>query len=584
MSYDLLFQRAIEYHQNGDFEHAEPIYRQILETVPHHPDILNLLGLIAQAKNIHQEAINLFYQAIQADNTRAQFYFNLGISLHLWNKPYEALEAFEKSAQLAPNTKEVWFEIGNIHHELNQKEQANFAYKKALELDNEYINVRIAQIMLNNSNDNAISELTKLQQSYPNEALIDLQLGTLYFQQQNFPLALSHITKAANNLPTNEEANSLLGVLLLKNNQIQLAKEAFEYTLEIAPNNITAHINLGNIETQNQNYPLAEKYYKRAIELDRKNFDAHHNYATLLYHQNRLSEALEEYRHAIIINPKSYASCNNLGLILRGQQDYEEALGLFFNAFQLAPNQEEISVNIAETLIELYQKSSNLALKIAQNWLQQYPDNIFAQHTLASFEGSNHSANDIYAQKLFDNFANNYEKTISQLDYQLPQKIHQILGNISGTILDLGCGTGLIGEAISSPNNTLIGVDISANMLQLAQQKNIYKALHHQDISQFMKHHQKQFDYIIAGDVFCYLSDLSEIIRYCSPSPLCFSIECNQDNTDYTITPTGRYKHSPLYIKQLLNKFGYTQVIEYPLSLRNENHQPVAGTIFVATP
>ena len=34
MSYDLLFRRAVDFHQNGEFDKAEMLYRQILETVP----------------------------------------------------------------------------------------------------------------------------------------------------------------------------------------------------------------------------------------------------------------------------------------------------------------------------------------------------------------------------------------------------------------------------------------------------------------------------------------------------------------------------------------------------------------------
>lgn len=56
MSYDLLFRRAVDFHQNGEFDKAEMLYRQILETVPENPEVLNLLGLIAQIKGIHQEA------------------------------------------------------------------------------------------------------------------------------------------------------------------------------------------------------------------------------------------------------------------------------------------------------------------------------------------------------------------------------------------------------------------------------------------------------------------------------------------------------------------------------------------------
>ena len=148
----------------------------------------------------------------------------------------------------------------------------------------------------------------------------------------------------------------------------------------------------------------------------------------------------------------------------------------------------------------------------------------------------------------------------------------------------MGCGTGLTGKVIKNNNNTLYGVDISSNMLKLAKQKNIYHELSNQDIVNYLKDNKTKFDYIIYADVFCYFSDLEPIISNCNSTPLCFSIETTQETEKYQISNTGRYKHSPLYIKQLLNKYNYTQIVEYPLTLRNENNQPVLGIIFVAKP
>ena len=59
MTYDFMFSRALELHQDGRFAEAEQLYRQILETAPKNPDILNLLGLVAQARGVHNEAVTL---------------------------------------------------------------------------------------------------------------------------------------------------------------------------------------------------------------------------------------------------------------------------------------------------------------------------------------------------------------------------------------------------------------------------------------------------------------------------------------------------------------------------------------------
>ena len=50
MSYDLMFQKAIELQNNGALNEAEDIYLKLLEAMPENSDVWNLLGLAAQSK------------------------------------------------------------------------------------------------------------------------------------------------------------------------------------------------------------------------------------------------------------------------------------------------------------------------------------------------------------------------------------------------------------------------------------------------------------------------------------------------------------------------------------------------------
>ena len=67
MSYDNMLQKALKLHQQGNFDEAEKLYRQILQTTPDHPQVLNLIGLIAQSKALHEEAITYFEKSILKD-------------------------------------------------------------------------------------------------------------------------------------------------------------------------------------------------------------------------------------------------------------------------------------------------------------------------------------------------------------------------------------------------------------------------------------------------------------------------------------------------------------------------------------
>ena len=81
MGYDILFQQALHLHEQGLLNEAENIYRHILETAPDNADVLNLLGLIAQAKGMHAQERELFYHAVKQAPKHARFCFILGLAL-----------------------------------------------------------------------------------------------------------------------------------------------------------------------------------------------------------------------------------------------------------------------------------------------------------------------------------------------------------------------------------------------------------------------------------------------------------------------------------------------------------------------
>ena len=92
-----------------------------METAPQNADVLNLLGLIAQTKGLHSEAVNYFYRAADYAPQHFPIFFNLGISLAASGHLVEAAEAYKKSLKLKPDLKEAYFSLGNVYWQLNRK-------------------------------------------------------------------------------------------------------------------------------------------------------------------------------------------------------------------------------------------------------------------------------------------------------------------------------------------------------------------------------------------------------------------------------------------------------------------------------
>lgn len=582
MSYDLLFSQALQLHEAGRLDEAEQIYRQILETAPQNPDVINLLGLIAQSKDLHEEAVALFSQAIKISPTFAPYYFNLGLSLLNLHKIHEAENMFLQTLQYQPDFKEAFFELGRLANQQNNYHQAKQYFSKAIELDTNYI---AAQIELAKLSDKVSDELLRLSQCYPSSPDVFFALSQYYQSLGNLTSALGYAQQALTLSPDNPEILLLLADLLHNQGQNETAQTYYSQVLLAQPSNIDALKNMADILTLSRQFSVAEQMYKRALDYAPERSDILINYADMLYRDHRTQEAVEIYHKAVILSPSSPEISNNLGIITRELGDYEEALGLFFNALHLAPQQKAISANIAETLTILYSSSPDKAAQIADNWLKSYPDNSFAQHLSSAFA---HKADtteqaSAYSRDLFNLFAPEYETKLQKIAYNLPQQLKSILGELSGNIIDLGCGTGLVAEQFKSSHNDFIGVDISSEMLKLAAAKNLYSQLFEQDILHFLRTYPLpstvQF---IAADVFCYFGDLSPLLELTFPHPICFSVEKSQSNAPFELSSTGRFKHNSDAINNLLRKIGYSTINQHSVTLRQEAGQDVEGVIFTA--
>ena len=154
-----------------------------------------------------------------------------------------------------------------------------------------------------------------------------------------------------------------------------------------------------------------------------------------------------------------------------------------------------------------------------------------------------------------------------------------------GSVLDLGCGTGLLGVEIHKNSSYLEGIDLSAKMLHEAKQKNVYDTLKKVEIVDYLARSELNFDFFIATDVFIYVGDLLNLFRLIKErnnrsGKLVFSTE-HIDGAGYAIKDTGRFAHSKEYIQGLSNKFGYELYHFSTVDLRKENGVYIKGGLYI---
>ncbi|UWR20873.1 class I SAM-dependent methyltransferase [Sulfitobacter sp. S190] len=83
---------------------------------------------------------------------------------------------------------------------------------------------------------------------------------------------------------------------------------------------------------------------------------------------------------------------------------------------------------------------------------------------------------------IYDSWSSTYEDEVASHGYATPDRcaaaLAQFVDDLTAPILDMGCGTGLAGVALRNAGFlTIDGVDLSADMLEIARSKGIYRNL-----------------------------------------------------------------------------------------------------------
>jgi SAM-dependent methyltransferase len=122
------------------------------------------------------------------------------------------------------------------------------------------------------------------------------------------------------------------------------------------------------------------------------------------------------------------------------------------------------------------------------------------------------------SRELYAQWAPTYDKSfIEETKYIYPANIARVLSkhmpaDRSFTVIDIGCGTGAVGEEITKirPLSVIDGVDISPEMLAVAASKvrsdgcKLYEDLHEADLTKSIHFAANHFDFFVSAGAFTF--------------------------------------------------------------------------------
>jgi predicted TPR repeat methyltransferase len=519
-----IFNDAIFAVNNRDLKRAEDLFRTVIKTDESHIGALNLLVVVLMSTERFAEAEPFIATATALNQQSDVSFYNYGLISKRLGKPRQAFENFSKAIALNPDVAETWNNRGTVLNELNKYDLAISDFDKAIAINSRYSEAHANKgksLTLLKRNDEPLAAYDKALSLKPNLEGAWLGRGDVLWHQKRYDDAVAAYDKALSLKPDLAEAWVGKGNALYRLRCLDESLAAYDKAIAQRPD-------------------LAEAWLGRA---------------NVFYNSKRHDEALAAYDKAIVQRPDLAEAWHKRGIIKviqgnepEGQKDCEQAV-------LLGASKEAVDFNLARHGV-----SKNVHI---------VPRRI--------------------VEDIFDDHANYFDAhLVDELEYLVPGKLFDLIlrhaeKNALVDALDLGCGTGLMGVQLRPIVKTLVGVDLSRQMLEKAKVRAIYDELACRDIIEFTESDTRSYDLVTSTDVFIYVGDLSAIFdsvyrRLNVGGYFAFSVETTNER-NYVLTESGRYKHAKEYLEQLGRDGGFKSHALEDCILRKEGQRGMPGLL-----
>ncbi|MDI9349626.1 MAG: methyltransferase domain-containing protein [Candidatus Symbiobacter sp.] len=338
----------------------------------------------------------------------------------------------------------------------------------------------------------------------------------------------------------NPEASDRLGILLVAARKFDQAALCFAEALKLKPDNLNYCQHLARTFELMEAPKAAIELYQAMIAQDPMRELTYHQVANLLEATGDYAGVLAVYEQAIENNCVTSEIYRHAGMAARKLDMHDLAKARFMAGLALKPN---------DAVLLHFVSLGN------QTTPKSLPDAFVAEryNQLAATYESELILRNIRAPGLIRSALIKIRPRISP-DRPNPQKL--------SSVLDLGCGTGIIGIMVSDLTVLLKGVDLSGQMLNLAQSKGIYHELQHVSAQKILTDETRMYEVITASGLMPYIGEAENFaaILYSRLQPngvAIFDFESGEDSDRYALNSSGLFLHHPDYIKLSLEKAGF---------------------------
>lgn len=564
------FKDTLALHEDGQLEHAQAGYHHLLQHEPDNHVVMNALACVYQGLGQNLKALEFYQKAANTSQETSLYKFNTATTLMNLNRDDDALATWDKYIAQVPNNASAYQNRAWIYwYKKNMLEKASADYQQALKYDAENISIysELIEVLMELGETQeaekliaAVVTLASEQEKPENHKLLAISFMNL----RRIDDAINQWNQYLSEITDSAEGYSYRALLLREKGDVKQAQHDYQLAIAYSPDDIGNYCELGEMLWLHDKNAEMEIVLEHALEVAKK-------------------------KGSSTIFKQLSITFDKLNLT-------EKALFCLQQCIDSESEDEDLINRCYKQIMYLYMRNNDndKAKENCQKWSEHYPHNPIPTYFLNILNQKQpERAPAGYVAHEFDSFAETFDKTLSNLEYSAPQIIADniapfIVNPEDNVVLDLGCGTGLSGKAITQYSQYLEGVDLSQKMLDKAKTLNVYDKLAADDFINYLADVENRYDLVIAADSLVYLGDLEEVIAKTSQALKIGGIfSCTLEMLKNTESPwqvhlQGRFSHNQNYINNLLAANNLDVRVSNTCSYRKDRNKSVDSLIIVA--
>ncbi|ELS03825.1 mannosyltransferase OCH1-like enzyme [Xenococcus sp. PCC 7305] len=249
-----------------------------------------------------------------------------------------------------PNFVSGWIALGLIYRQSGDHQLALNTFQKAIKIEprNTKVKLELAAEQLHYGQIKECSQnIQEVLAINPNHEIAFVKQGELNRSQNKRRKALASFQKALDLNPQSFLANFNVAVELRELGALKRAEQHFIQALEYNANHFHTLIHMGILQRKKQRYNLALEYFQKAITIEPTKIEPYLSRLDILCHRKQFKKAKNQINQLLENFPNSISALLKAGVTYRQLGDRKAALNTFQEAIKLAPNNQNIKLELS---------------------------------------------------------------------------------------------------------------------------------------------------------------------------------------------------------------------------------------------